>query len=112
MPRACGASSTPRPFDSIMDASGILDHPPEPVIRPAGGRTGWRMMTARVWRRLGIPDHPHPRMMTARDVASPLKIGHDGRMMGHLTWMLIGALPPLLAATMAAAEPETVFFQS
>jgi dienelactone hydrolase len=51
-------------------------------------------------------------MMTARDVASPLKIGHDGRMMGHLTWMLIGALPPLLAATMAAAEPETVFFQS
>jgi hypothetical protein len=26
--------------------SGILDHPPEPVIRPAGGRTGWRVMTA------------------------------------------------------------------
>ena len=24
----------------------ILDHPPEPVIRPAEGRIGWRVMTA------------------------------------------------------------------
>jgi hypothetical protein len=28
------------------DRLGILDRPPEPVIRPAGGRTGWRTMTA------------------------------------------------------------------
>ena len=27
MPRACGASSTPRPIDSITAASGMLDHP-------------------------------------------------------------------------------------
>jgi len=27
MPRACGASSTPRLIDSIAGASGILDHP-------------------------------------------------------------------------------------
>ena len=25
---------------------GVLDAPPEPVIRPANGRTGWRGMTA------------------------------------------------------------------
>src|SRR5882757_7125269 len=37
MPRACGASSTPRRFGSIAAASGILDRPPEPVIgRPFG----------------------------------------------------------------------------
>jgi hypothetical protein len=40
-----GASSTPRLLGSITDVSGILDHPPEPVIRPANGRTGWRVMT-------------------------------------------------------------------
>jgi len=22
---------------------GLLDHPPEPVVRPAKGRTGWRV---------------------------------------------------------------------
>jgi len=27
------------------DVSGILDRPPEPVVRPAKGRTGWRTMT-------------------------------------------------------------------
>jgi hypothetical protein len=27
IPRACGGSSTPRPINSITDASGILDHP-------------------------------------------------------------------------------------
>jgi hypothetical protein len=31
---------------SIANVSGILGHPPEPVIRPAEGRTGWRVMTA------------------------------------------------------------------
>jgi len=37
---------------------GVLDRPPEPVIRPAKGRTGWRTMTAgivsigpRLWKR-------------------------------------------------------------
>ena len=30
--------------------SGILDRPPEPVIRPAEGRTGWRATTAGGWR--------------------------------------------------------------
>jgi len=45
IPRACGVSSTPRPLDSIISVSGILDHPLEPVIRPAEGRTGWRVMT-------------------------------------------------------------------
>src|ERR1700722_13626746 len=39
------ASSTPRPFGSITDVSGVLVHPPEPVIRPAKSRTGWRIMT-------------------------------------------------------------------
>jgi len=48
MPRECEASSTPWPLDSIADASEYLDRPPEPVIRPAGGRTGWRTMTAGV----------------------------------------------------------------
>jgi dienelactone hydrolase len=51
-------------------------------------------------------------MMTAEGVASPLKMSHESRMTGHLTRVLICALPPLLAATVAAAEPETVFFQS
>jgi hypothetical protein len=27
MPRESGASSTPRPFGSTVDVSGILDHP-------------------------------------------------------------------------------------
>src|SRR5882672_1177336 len=31
---------------SKMKASGILGHPPEPVIRPAEGQTGWRVTTA------------------------------------------------------------------
>jgi len=35
IPRESGVSSTPGPIASIMNASGILDHPPEPVIRPA-----------------------------------------------------------------------------
>jgi dienelactone hydrolase len=52
------------------------------------------------------------RMTTVRHVASLVKVGHEGRMTGHLTRTLICALPPLLAATMAAAEPETVFFKS
>jgi hypothetical protein len=43
-----GASSTPRLLGSITDVSGILVHPPEPVIRPANGRTGWRVMTVGV----------------------------------------------------------------
>ena len=34
MPRACGASSTPRPIVSIIDASGTLDHPPSRVMTP------------------------------------------------------------------------------
>jgi hypothetical protein len=51
MPRECGASSTPRPLGLIIDVSGILGHPPEPVIRPAERpdrlagddvRKGWR----------------------------------------------------------------------
>src|ERR1700722_19384846 len=45
MPREGGASSKQRLLGSITDASGILVHPPEPVIRPAKGRTGWRVMT-------------------------------------------------------------------
>jgi hypothetical protein len=32
VPRACGAPSTPRPFGSIIDASGILDHPPSRMM--------------------------------------------------------------------------------
>src|ERR1700674_3194495 len=32
IPRACGVSSTPRLLGSIIDASGILDRPLEPVI--------------------------------------------------------------------------------
>jgi hypothetical protein len=46
IPRGGGESSTPRLFGSIAAVFGILDHPPEPVIRPAEGRTGWRVMTA------------------------------------------------------------------
>ena len=34
IPRVGGGSSTPRLLGSITDASGILVHPPEPVIRP------------------------------------------------------------------------------
>ena len=42
IPRACGGSSTLRLIGSIIDVSGILGHPPEPVIgrpfgRPVGG---------------------------------------------------------------------------
>jgi len=36
MPRESGASSTPRPFDSIIDASGILDHPLSRVMTVVG----------------------------------------------------------------------------
>ena len=32
MPREGGASSTPRPIDSILAVSGILDHPPSRVM--------------------------------------------------------------------------------
>jgi hypothetical protein len=39
-------SSTPRLIGSITDVSGILDHPPEPVIGLAEGETRWRVMTA------------------------------------------------------------------
>src|SRR5512144_2943535 len=43
MPREGGASSTLRLIGSMIDVSGILDRPPEPVIgrpfgRPVGGR--------------------------------------------------------------------------
>jgi hypothetical protein len=46
--RESGVSSTLRLHGSITDVSGILDHPLEPVIRPARGRTGWRVMTTGV----------------------------------------------------------------
>jgi hypothetical protein len=45
IPRESGVSSTPQPIDSIADASGILDHPPEPVIGLAESETRWRVMT-------------------------------------------------------------------
>ena len=45
VPREGGEPSTPRLLGSITTITGILDAPPEPVIRPAGGRTGWRSMT-------------------------------------------------------------------
>ena len=32
IPREGGGSSTPRPIDSIINASGILDHPPSRVM--------------------------------------------------------------------------------
>ena len=35
-----------RPLGSITSVSGILDRPPEPVIRPRLARTRWRAMTA------------------------------------------------------------------
>jgi len=38
--REGGVSSTPRSFDSISGVSGILDHPPEPVIGRPFGRPG------------------------------------------------------------------------
>ena len=44
-PAQAGHPCTLRPLDSITDVSGIPDHPLEPVIRPANGRTGWRVMT-------------------------------------------------------------------
>ena len=43
--RESGVSSTPRSCSEFTSVSGILDHPLEPVIRPAEGRTGWRVMT-------------------------------------------------------------------
>jgi hypothetical protein len=43
-PRKAG-SSTPRLFDSIINVSGILDRPAEPVIGLAKGETRWRTMT-------------------------------------------------------------------
>ena len=45
MPRACGASSTPRPIVSTTDVSGMLDRPLEPVIGLAIGETRWRTTT-------------------------------------------------------------------
>ena len=45
MPREGGASGTPRPFGSIIDVSGILGHPPEPVIGRRDAPTRWRVMT-------------------------------------------------------------------
>src|ERR1700681_2620767 len=40
-----GRSSTPRPFDLFAIASGILDHPLEPVIGLAEDETRWQVMT-------------------------------------------------------------------
>src|ERR1700687_6240347 len=34
-------------LDILLRPRGILDRPPEPVVRPAEGRTGWRTMTDR-----------------------------------------------------------------
>jgi hypothetical protein len=45
-PGLTGRSSTPRRLDSSIAASGILDHPLEPVIGLAEGETRWRVMTA------------------------------------------------------------------
>src|SRR5258705_6819088 len=45
IPRACGGSSTRRLLGSITDFSGILDHPPEPVIGRRIAPTRWRVMT-------------------------------------------------------------------
>src|ERR1700730_11562014 len=45
MLRESGASSTPRPFGSIADVSGILDRPLEPVIGRREAPTRWRAMT-------------------------------------------------------------------
>jgi hypothetical protein len=39
-------SSTPRPLDSMIGASGILDRPPEPVIGRRVAPTRWRVMAA------------------------------------------------------------------
>src|SRR5438132_7119215 len=41
MPRACGASSTPRPLGSIIAASGILDRPPQCAIAHKAGDDSW-----------------------------------------------------------------------
>jgi hypothetical protein len=45
MTGSSGVSSTPRLLDSINDISGILDHPPEPVIGRRVAPTRWRVMT-------------------------------------------------------------------
>ena len=41
MPRACGASSMPRPLGSIIAASGILDRPPQCAIAHKAGDDSW-----------------------------------------------------------------------
>jgi hypothetical protein len=43
--RESGVSSTPRLLGSITGVSGILDHPPEPVIGRRVAPTRWRVMT-------------------------------------------------------------------
>jgi len=51
MLRACGASSTPRPFGSITDVSGILVHPPSRVMTVRAAATvsrSRRMFCARL----------------------------------------------------------------
>ena len=40
VPREGGGPSTPQLIGSIIDVSGILDHPPEPVIGRPFGRPG------------------------------------------------------------------------
>jgi hypothetical protein len=40
-----GRSSMPRPLDLFTGASGILDHPLEPVIGLTEGETRWRVTT-------------------------------------------------------------------
>jgi hypothetical protein len=50
--------------------SGILDRPPEPVIRPAEGRTGWRTMTAGGWRACAPNTPPHSRGANAPELLS------------------------------------------
>jgi hypothetical protein len=54
-PGLTGRSSTPGLLDSITAASGILDHPLEPVIGLAKGETRWRVMT-----RVGVPQLSSP----------------------------------------------------
>ena len=55
IPPRMRVSSTPRPVDSITDVSGILVYSSEPAIRPAKGRTGWRVMTDAAGKSESVP---------------------------------------------------------
>ena len=72
---------------SIVDVSGRLGHPLDPVIRFAGGETAWRVTTTEcvAKRLISLPDHRQPLILCQHRDAVLLGLGElrAGARTGH-----------------------------